>query len=45
VILDAFRLVGSNAVVTGSRTGLGAAMAIGLAEAGAKVVFHALDEH
>jgi len=40
VILDAFRLVGSNALVTGSRTGLGAAMAIGLAEAGANVVIH-----
>ena len=38
--LDRFSLRGRNALVTGSRTGLGAAMAIGLAEAGANVVVH-----
>jgi len=38
MILDSFRLDGKNAVVTGSGTGLGAGMAIGLAEAGANVV-------
>ena len=40
MILDAFRLKGKNALVTGSRTGLGAGMAIGLAQAGANVVIH-----
>jgi 2-deoxy-D-gluconate 3-dehydrogenase len=40
MILDAFRLNGKNALVTGSRTGLGAGMALGLAEAGANVVIH-----
>ena len=40
MILDTFRLEGRNALVTGSRTGLGAAMAIALAEAGANVVIH-----
>src|SRR5580658_1203852 len=35
---DWFSLRGKNALVTGSRTGLGAAMAIGLAQAGANVV-------
>lgn len=39
-ILDAFRLDGRNALVTGSRRGLGAAMALALAEAGANVVCH-----
>jgi 2-deoxy-D-gluconate 3-dehydrogenase len=38
--LDAFKLTGKNALVTGSRTGLGRAMAIGLAEAGANVMVH-----
>ncbi|HUI79251.1 MAG TPA: 2-dehydro-3-deoxy-D-gluconate 5-dehydrogenase KduD [Bryobacteraceae bacterium] len=38
MILDLFNLKGKNALVTGSRTGLGAGMAIGLAEAGAKVM-------
>lgn len=42
--LDAFSLKGKNALVTGSRTGLGAAMAIGLAEAGANVVIHGSKE-
>jgi 2-deoxy-D-gluconate 3-dehydrogenase len=41
MILDAFSLKGRNALVTGSRTGLGAAMALALAEAGAHVVVHA----
>ncbi len=40
MILDAFSLKGKNALVTGSRTGLGAAMAVGLAEAGANVIVH-----
>jgi 2-deoxy-D-gluconate 3-dehydrogenase len=40
MILDAFSLKGKNALVTGSRTGLGAAMAVALAEAGANVVVH-----
>src|SRR5579872_3202449 len=44
MILDAFRLTGKNALVTGSRTGLGAGMALGLAEAGANVVIHDRDE-
>jgi 2-dehydro-3-deoxy-D-gluconate 5-dehydrogenase len=35
---DCFSLKGRNALVTGSRTGLGAAMAVGLAQAGANVV-------
>jgi 2-deoxy-D-gluconate 3-dehydrogenase len=38
--LGLFSLEGLNALVTGSRTGLGAAMAIGLAEAGANIVVH-----
>jgi 2-deoxy-D-gluconate 3-dehydrogenase len=38
MILDAFRLDGKVALVTGAGQGLGAAMAIGLAEAGADVV-------
>jgi 2-deoxy-D-gluconate 3-dehydrogenase len=37
-IPDCFSLKGKNALVTGSRAGLGAAMAIGLAQAGANVV-------
>lgn len=38
MILDAFKLTGKVAVVTGCRTGLGQAMAFGLAEAGADIV-------
>ncbi len=37
---DAFRLDGKNALVTGSRRGLGAALALALAEAGANVLCH-----
>ena len=44
MILDSFSLRGKNALVTGSRTGLGAAMAIGLAQAGADVVIHGRQE-
>jgi 2-deoxy-D-gluconate 3-dehydrogenase len=44
VIVDAFRLEGKNALVTGSRSGLGAAMAMGLAQAGANVVIHCSNE-
>jgi 2-deoxy-D-gluconate 3-dehydrogenase len=40
VILDTFSLKGRNALVTGSRTGLGKAIAIALGEAGANVVVH-----
>ena len=40
MILDSFRLEGRNALVTGSRTGLGAGIALGLAEAGANVVIN-----
>lgn len=39
-----FNLAGKNALVTGSRTGLGAAMAIGLAQAGANVMVHGSKE-
>lgn len=38
MILDRFKLDGKIAIVTGSRRGLGRAMAIGLAEAGADIV-------
>jgi len=38
--LDLFSLHGKNALVTGSRPGLGAGIAIGLAEAGANGVVH-----
>ena len=38
MILDAFKLTGKVAIVTGSRTGLGQGMALGLAEAGADIV-------
>jgi 2-deoxy-D-gluconate 3-dehydrogenase len=40
MILDAFQLKGKNALVTGSSRGLGAAIAIALAEAGANVGCH-----
>lgn len=43
MILDAFRLNGKNALVTGSRRGLGAAIAVALAEAGANVGCHGRD--
>ena len=38
--LDAYRIEGKNALVTGSRRGLGAAIALALAEAGANVACH-----
>ncbi|MCK4986873.1 MAG: SDR family NAD(P)-dependent oxidoreductase, partial [Desulfobacterales bacterium] len=38
MILDRFNLSGKVAIVTGSSTGLGEAMAYGLAEAGADIV-------
>ncbi|MEW6662202.1 MAG: 2-dehydro-3-deoxy-D-gluconate 5-dehydrogenase KduD [Bacillota bacterium] len=48
MILDDFKLEGKVAIVTGASTGLGQAMAVGLAEAGADVAItgnsHALDE-
>ena len=40
MILDQFRLGGKTALVTGASAGLGAAMAIALAEAGADVISH-----
>jgi 2-deoxy-D-gluconate 3-dehydrogenase len=40
MILDAFRLDGKVALVTGASAGLGAAVALGLAEAGADVACH-----
>ena len=40
MILDTFRLSGKNALVTGSSKGIGAAIAVALAEAGANVVVH-----
>jgi 2-deoxy-D-gluconate 3-dehydrogenase len=40
LILDSFRLTGKNALVTGSSRGMGAAMAIALAQAGANVALH-----
>jgi len=43
MILDAFKLEGKNALVTGSRRGLGAAIAVALAEAGANVACHSRD--
>lgn len=39
-ILDQFRLDGKNALVTGAASGLGAAIAVALAEAGAMVACH-----
>ena len=41
MILDSFRLTGKNALVTGSSRGMGAAIAVALAEAGANVAVHA----
>jgi 2-deoxy-D-gluconate 3-dehydrogenase len=40
MVLDAFRLDGKNALVTGSSRGLGAAIAVALAQAGANVGCH-----
>ena len=40
MILDKFRLDGKVALVTGASAGLGAAVAVGLAEAGADVACH-----
>jgi 2-deoxy-D-gluconate 3-dehydrogenase len=40
MVLDCFRLDGKNALVTGSSRGLGAAIALALAEAGANVGLH-----
>jgi 2-deoxy-D-gluconate 3-dehydrogenase len=42
-VVDLFSLKGKNALVTGSQTGLGAGMAIGLAQAGANVVVHGIN--
>ena len=44
MILDAFKLAGKNALVTGSQTGLGAGIAIALAQAGANVMLHGRDD-
>lgn len=43
--LAAFQLVGKNALVTGSHRGLGAGIALALAEAGADVACHGRDPH
>ena len=43
MILENFQLVGKNALVTGSRRGLGKAIAIALPEAGANVLCHGYD--
>jgi 2-deoxy-D-gluconate 3-dehydrogenase len=40
MILEAFELHGKNALVTGSDKGLGAGIALALAEAGANIAFH-----
>jgi 2-deoxy-D-gluconate 3-dehydrogenase len=40
LILESFRLTGKNALVTGSSRGLGAGIAVALAEAGANVALH-----
>jgi 2-deoxy-D-gluconate 3-dehydrogenase len=40
LVLDLFKLAGKTALVTGSSAGLGAAIAVALAEAGADVVCH-----
>jgi 2-deoxy-D-gluconate 3-dehydrogenase len=42
-IAELFNLAGKNALVTGSMAGLGAGMAVALAEAGANVVLHGRD--
>lgn len=42
MILDSFKLDGKNALVTGSQQGLGAAIALALAEAGANIACHGL---
>ncbi|MGO9640856.1 MAG: 2-dehydro-3-deoxy-D-gluconate 5-dehydrogenase KduD [Candidatus Acidiferrales bacterium] len=42
MILDSFRIDGKNALVTGSQSGLGAGIALALAEAGANVGCHGL---
>jgi len=44
MILDDFRLDGKNALVTGSHRGLGASIALALAEAGANVACHGRSE-
>ena len=41
MILDSFRLTGKNALVTGSSRGMGAAIAVAIAQAGANVAVHA----
>src|SRR6202795_3446203 len=41
--LEAFQLTGKNALVTGSHRGLGAAVAVALAKAGANVGCHGRD--
>jgi 2-dehydro-3-deoxy-D-gluconate 5-dehydrogenase len=43
--LEAFQLSGKNALVTGSHRGLGAAIAVALAKAGANVGCHGRDPH
>lgn len=43
--LEAFQLNGKNALVTGSHRGLGAAIAVALAKAGANVGCHGRDSH
>jgi 2-deoxy-D-gluconate 3-dehydrogenase len=40
MVLDSFKLSGKNALVTGSHKGLGAAIAIALAQAGANIALH-----
>jgi len=43
MILDSFKLTGKTAIVTGSQSGLGAGIAVALAQAGANVVLHGRD--
>ena len=43
MILDSFSLKGKNALVTGSRVGLGAGIAVALAQAGTNVIMHNKD--
>jgi 2-deoxy-D-gluconate 3-dehydrogenase len=43
MILDSLKLTGKNALVTGAQQGLGAGIAIGLAEAGANVMVHGIE--